>query len=149
MVTAPKPKPKPQGTAHSYTIHVSTNCSAGNAFSQLLQPGMSGPGTPAAQDGTHLINLPSFIGPLGSPNPISQNVNLSTMTITNTTQAGHVFDPGSVVIQVTATSSNTSDITITGTGTGNDPVFNDLVGEAIFGTIAGSVESVCDPAVGT
>lgn len=134
----------PAGTPHTYVISRSTLCSAPAAFSQLMQQGMSAPGAPAGRPGTRTIQLPG----LTSPNPISQFVDPSTMTITNTTLQGHVFDPGSVFIQVTPNPDGTSNITITGTGTGNYPEINDLIGEVIFGTIAGSVANVCDPPAG-
>ena len=116
---------------HKYVITRSSNCSAANTFNQFLAPGASAPGAPAAQEGiTPLINLPGLPG--YGPNPISQDVNSSTGTITNTTLPGHMFYPGTVVIQVTPSAGDTSNITITGTGTGNDPGFNDLVGEIFF-----------------
>jgi RHS repeat-associated protein len=133
-------KPAQSQTPHKYVITVPTGCSASNVFSQLQAPGMSAPGAPAAQEGTTTINL------FGN-NPISQNVNSATMTITNTTLPTHIFYPGTVVIQVAPYSDdlgNSSLITVTGTGTGNYPEFNDLVGEFIFGFgTAGSIATSC------
>ena len=99
---------------------------------------MSAPGAPMVQPGfTPRINL------FGN-NPISQDVNSSTMTITNTTLPGHMFYPGSVVIQVDPSAGDTSVITVTGTGTGNDPGFNELAGQIIFGLgTAGSIATSC------
>lgn len=71
----------------------------------------------------------------------------NTLTIVNTTVPGHVFYPGTVTIQVTP-SAGGSQITITGSGTGDYPEFNDLVGELVFGRIAGDVANICDPSVG-
>lgn len=97
---------------------------------------MSAPGAPEAKNGpTPVVNL-------AGNNPISQFVDPSTMTITNTTLPGHEFYKGQVVIQVTPTFYG-SDITITGTGTDNSPVFNDTVGLAYFGAVAGIVQNLC------
>ena len=129
-------------TPHKYVITRSSNCSAANTFNQFLAPGASAPGAPAAQEGpTPLINLPGLPG--YGPNPISQDVNSSTGTITNTTLPGHMFYPGTVVIQVTPSAGDTSNITITGTGTGNDPGFNDLVGEIFVGGTASGIALSC------
>lgn len=102
--------------------------------------GSSAPGAPAAQEGfTPRINLWG----IESPNPISQIVNSSTMTITNTTLPGHVFYPGDVNIQVVPAAGNTSVINITGTGTSADPYLNDAVGLAFFGAIANFTQTGC------
>jgi hypothetical protein len=75
------------GTPHKYTIKVPTNCSGDNTFSQLQQPGYSAPGAPAAQE--HFTPRIPLFG-ITSANPISQDVNSSTRTQTNTTLGGHV-----------------------------------------------------------
>src|SRR5205814_1226323 len=98
------------GSSHRYSVHRSTVCSAGDAFNQFKDASMSAPGAPPAQEGPHVVTLTGN-------NPIAQSVNSSTMTITNTTLPTHEFYPGQVVIQVTPTSPNTSNIDITGTGT--------------------------------
>lgn len=133
-----------QSNPHKYVVKQHTECSANDAFNDMKQQGISAPGAPPAKEGvTPNIPLPG----LTSPNPISQYVNSNTMTIVNTTNPGHVFYPGTVVIQVTPSGSG-SDITITGTGTGSFADFNDVLGELIFGTAAGAVAQLCDPPVG-
>ena len=125
---------------HNYTITQSTNCSAADAFSYFAGPNGSAPGAPATTEGsTAEIDLPGIT----SPNPISQDVNPSTYTITNTTLPTHVFYPGTVQLVVTPTSNTTSTINITGTGSGNFPIFNDLVGILLFGSRAAAVGRIC------
>jgi hypothetical protein len=124
-------------TPHKYVISVPNNCSASNVFNQLLGPGMSAPGAPAAQEG---VTSPII---LTGNNPISQTVNSSTMTITNTTLPTHQFYPGQVVIQVSPSAGDTSVVTITGTGSGNDPEFNDFVGYLFFGGTATFFSTSC------
>jgi hypothetical protein len=89
-----------------------------------------------AQEGTHVLILTGN-------NPISQTVNSSTMTITNATLPGHIFDPGTVGFQVDPAPGDTSVITITGTGTGDYPVLNDIVGELFFGGVASGIALSC------
>jgi hypothetical protein len=130
---------------HKYTIRRSTLCSANDAFNEFKAPGMSAPGAPRAVEGpTARIDLWG----LTSSNPISQNVNSATRTITNVTLPGHVFYPGRVVIQVDPSSGGGSNITITGTGTGDNPGINNAVGEAFFGTVATEIMQACNMAAG-
>ena len=137
-----KSRAKPQN-AHQYHISVPTLCSAGQAFSDLKDAGMSAPGAPAAREGfTPRINLTGN-------NPISQYVNSSTRTIINTTLPTHIFYPGNVTIQVVPAAGGTSDINITGTGSGNDPFLNDLAGYGFFQFVsANSVAQVCSARAG-
>jgi hypothetical protein len=111
----------------------------------MKQAGLTAPFAPAAQaEFNPRINLPSFLGPLGSPNPISQFVGSSF--IRNTTLEGHVFYNGSVDFQFTATSATTSNIDITGTGTNSSLVnalADDVFGYLFFSMSAGSVADLC------
>jgi len=128
-------------TPHNYKITRATQCSASGAFNRLAAPGMTAPGAPAAQEGfTRQITLTGN-------NPISQNVDSSSGTITNTTSPTHEFYPGTVVIQVDP-SGGGSVITITGTGTSSDPLFNDAVGLLFFGSVADGVAWLCSPSAG-
>lgn len=127
------------GQPHDYTVTRDVQCSASSAFNKLKAPGMSAPGSPAAKEGfTPRVNLTGN-------NPISQSVDSRGLTITNTTLRGHEFYPGTVVMQVSPMSSNWSRITITGVGTGNNPVLNDIVGLAFFGSVANAVQELCNP----
>ena len=127
---------------HNYHIQRATLCSAAAAFRMLLAPGMSAPDAPAAQEGF----TPQIV--LAGNNPISQTVNSSTMTIVNTTLPTHTFYPGTVVIQVTPSGSNGSLINITGTGTSSDPLINDAVGIAFFGSVADLISQMCSGSAG-
>lgn len=138
-------KNRPQSRQHKYTVRRSTACSANDAFDEFKAPGMSAPGAPRAVEGpTARIDLWGFT----SSNPISQNVNSATRTITNTTLPGHVFYPGRVVIQVDPASGGGSNITITGTGVGDNPGFNNAVGIGFFGTVATTIMQACNPSAG-
>jgi hypothetical protein len=108
---------------HKYTINLLSPCPAKSVFGYFKGAGHSAPGAPAAVDGTRNLTLTGN-------NPISQYVNSSTGTIVNTTLPGHTFYPGSVTIQVTPLSDQTSTITVTGVGTGANPELNDIVGQA-------------------
>jgi hypothetical protein len=109
----------------------------------LKAPDVSAPGAPQAQEG-----FPKQVN-LSGGNPISQSVSAPTMTIVNTTSAGHVFYPGTVTWQVSpAGTGSTIDVNGTGTGTGAHPAFNDLVGELFFGLMSYLVQTGCDAANG-
>jgi RHS repeat-associated protein len=115
------------GTPHRYVIPFLAPCSAPVVFSYFKQAGHSAPGAPAAREGfTPRINL-------SYGNPISQYVNSSTFTIINTALQGHRYYPGTVTIQVTPLSAQTSTITITGEGTGPHAAENVILGRAFFG----------------
>src|SRR6185312_7989762 len=122
-------------SGHHYSIKTSTFCSASDTFNSLKAPDVSAPGAPAAQEGTHELNLTGG-------NPILQTVNTPAMTIVNTTLPGHVFYPGTVTISVTPAPDG-SVIQITGTGTGADPLFNDIVGNLFFGGTAALIQNGC------
>jgi len=122
---------------HKYSLTRETLCSAADAFEILKEPGMSAPGAPRAKEGfTPYINL-------SGNNPISQYVNSSTGTIINTTLPGHTFYPGTVNIQVSPLTNETSVISIVGTGEGNNPILNDAVGVAFFGLVVDAISKEC------
>jgi hypothetical protein len=132
---------QPQGNQpHDYQVNQVTQCSASSAFDKLKAPGMSAPGAPAAHEGFDPNVV--LLGNNGH-NRITQTVNSSSMTITNTTLPTHQFYPGSVTFQVAPLPGGGSSIAITGTGTGNDPVLNDVVGLAFFGSVADNVAWQC------
>jgi hypothetical protein len=81
-------------------------------------------------------------------NPISQMVDPDSMTIINTTLPGHAFYRGTVTIHVSPAVNNTSDITITGVGTGQEPLVNDIVGLAFFGSVADLIMQGCNSEYG-
>jgi RHS repeat-associated protein len=119
-----------QDSSHAYKISIWTPCDARVAFSEFTNPWMSGPGAPQI---TQAGPSPTIM--LWGNNPIWQDTDPNTLTITNTTQQGHQFDPGQVVINVTPAPIG-SVITVTGTGTGGNPYFNDAIGYAYFGLAA-------------
>ena len=120
----------PQGPTHNYTVKTLTSCSAADSFAAVRSPNGSAPGAPAAQDG---ITTPINLWGIESPNPITQNVIPSTMTIINTTLPDHVFYPGSVTINVNSLGPSSSTITYNGTGNSSSPILNDIVGYLYFG----------------
>lgn len=129
------------GHQHDYEVKVFTLCSAPEAFSLMTLPWFSAPGAPQAQPGIH---SPIVLWGNKGKNQISQNVNLSTLTIVNATLLGHEFNPGTVTIQVTPGPFGIgSVISVTGTGTGPNPVKNDLYGIAFFGLSANLVAMIC------
>jgi hypothetical protein len=75
--------------------------------------------------------------------PISQSVNSSTRTIVNRTLPGHIFYPGTVTIQVNPLGPETSTLSIIGEGVGNEPEFNNFIGEAFFGPKAADAQNTC------
>jgi len=125
-----QPAAQSPAPTHDYTVKTLTSCPASNSLSAVTSPNGSAPGAPAAQPGyTPQIKLWG----IESPNPISQDVNLSTMTITNTTLLGHVFYPGTVKINVDSLGPTSSTITYNGTGNSSSPIWNDIVGYLYFG----------------
>lgn len=84
----------------------------------------------------------------GGKNVITQILNSKAVTITNVTQQGHQFYPGSVTFQVIPEAGNASDILVTGTGTGPNPIENDVIGLPFFGYVANSVAQVCSARAG-
>ena len=154
IVGAHSPGPAPSGggggggsapQSHNYRIRVPTLCTPSQAFNDLKDPGMSAPGSPQAKEGT-IPNIQLWGN--GGKNVITQIVNSKAMTITNITQQGHQFYPGSVTFQVIPEAGNTSDILVTGTGTGPNPIENDVIGLAFFGAVANSVAQVCSAGAG-
>lgn len=126
---------------HHYEVMVFTLCPAPEAFSLMAQPWFSAPGAPEAQAG---FRSPIVLWGNNGKNQISQQVNLSTLTIVNRTLYGHQFYPGTVTIQVTpGPLGYGSIIDITGQGSGSNPVWNDLVGIAYFGLSADLVAMIC------
>ena len=118
-------------------IHFFNPCSKASVFGYFKGAGNSAPGAPASREGfTPRIVLTGY-------SPISQYVNSSTGTIINTTLIDHMFYPGTVTIQVTALSNQTSETTVTGVGTGSDAEFNDMFGTWWFGTQAANAQDVC------
>jgi RHS repeat-associated protein len=131
---------------HNYHIRVPTLCTPSQAFHDLKQPGISAPGAPQAREGT-TPNIQLWGN--GGKNLITQVVNSRTMTITNITQFGHQFYPGSVTIRVVPEPGNSADIVIDGTGSGPEAIINDVVGYAFFqGVSANSVAQFCNAAAG-
>jgi len=129
-----------QDTPHKFNITQYSPCDPATTFDIYKEPGNSAPGAPAAQEGyTPQVDLPGN-------NPISQNVDSPSMTITNTTLPDHVFNPGQVVIQVTSGPYGGSYINITGTGTGNYPTINNIIGYAFFGVGAAAIALTCSGA---
>ncbi len=137
----PRPTATPKqlsGTRHRYGLRYPTLCSAPQAFERMRAPGVSAPGAPYAREGfTPRIMLPGN-------NPISQHVDVNSMTIINTTLPSHRYHFGTVKIQIVA-SGATSDISIVGTGTGSSPLQNNAIGYAFFGNAAHSVQKSCAP----
>lgn len=132
--------------SHQYSYKEYTPCSKGDLMSSLMSPGESAPGAPAAVDNsTQTMTLPplsSLWGNVGqsflpadffTPNPIQQNVSVANGQITNTTLAGHIFYPGSVVTTVNQTNFGGSMLQTVGTGSGNYPALNDFLGFLYFG----------------
>jgi RHS repeat-associated protein len=116
-VTAQRPPPPPRGEPHYFRTNIATLCSPDEAFRRMLEPGMSAPGAPAAIEATdRRVDLWDFA--FQPNNPILQTVNPAARTITNETQPGHRYNPGSIIIQVLSAPGGTSDIVITGVGTG-------------------------------
>jgi RHS repeat-associated protein len=143
---------KPQGAPHHYSIYIPTSCSSVEASNTMKQPGYSGPGAPAAQEGTSAVPLFGVF----SPNPITQVV--TTTTITNITAGPtHILYDGSVIIS-TIPQGNRSDISIVGQGFNSYSQyalfnyflarFNEVFGSLYFGLSALSVEAGCDMAAG-
>jgi len=113
-----------QSDPHKYSITTYTSytsCSASNVTSDYMQSDLTAPGTPAAVDGaTPFIMLPPLVpsefsftnsflpSDFFTPNPISQKVSVSSGTITNTTQSGHIFYPGSVTTTISPAGSGSS-----------------------------------------
>jgi RHS repeat-associated protein len=115
------------GTRHRFVIPFLSPCPAPVVFAYFKQAGHSAPGAPATHEGfTQRIVLTGG-------NPISQYVNSSTGTIINTTLPGHRYYPGSITIQVTPLSKETSTLVITGVGTGAHAEENNFLGRGWFG----------------
>ncbi len=127
---------------HHYEITRYAMCPASETFAMFKLPGMSAPGAPAAREG-----FASRIILFGN-NPISQSVNSSTMSITNTTLPGHYFYNGTVRIRVVAVSANVSGIHIVGEGSGPRPLQNDVAGIGFFGAVAESIANMCTASAG-
>ena len=70
-------------------------------------------------------------------------VNSSTGTIVNTTLPGHRYYPGTVTIQVTPLSDETSTTVITGEGTGDHAEENVIFGKMFFGSQGAGAQDVC------
>jgi RHS repeat-associated protein len=128
-------------THHHYSQTLWTACSPDSQLDELKWPEMSGPEAPAARNGfTPNIPLASFRP--DRHNYIDQRVDPCNRTITNTTDKGHIFDPGKVTLQVTPGPFGGSYYTYTGDGDGQDPGFNDVVGRLYFGGVVGGISAV-------
>jgi hypothetical protein len=73
---------------------------------------------------------------------------MNTMTITNTAKLGHLFYPGTVVLQVQALPGYGSSVTITGTGNSAESNLNVAFGLVFFGTVANLATGVCSQSAG-
>ena len=128
------------GGPQSDDLHYRTDdfafCSADALFAQLSKPGNSAPGAPAATPGT------TFDIPLTGGNPITQVVDPGARTITNITQEGHRYHPGSVEIRVTPTWSGSS-VEVEGRGTGPHEIENSIVGYIIFKALITEATIIC------
>ncbi len=129
VVTARRP--------HRYVLPYVSPCPASVVFDYFKQAGHSAPGAPATREGF----TPRIV--LYGGNPISQYVNSSTGTIVNTTLNGHRYFPGTVTIQVTPLSAQTSTIVVTGEGTGAHARENVILGKAWFGAQAAGAQNAC------
>ena len=122
---------------HRYVLSYLNPCPASAVFGYFKQAGHSAPGAPAAREGF----TPRLV--LTGGNRISQSVNSSTGTIVNATLPGHRYYPGTVTIQVTPLSAQTSTTVITGEGTGAHSEENVILGEAFFGSQGAGAQNVC------
>ncbi len=126
-----------------FRISLLSPCKASQVFGYFKAAGHSAPGAPAIdKDGPRNIMLAPLL-PGMSPNPITQYVNSSNMTILNVTRPGHIFYPGTVSINVAPLGNITSTISIVGTGSGDYVELNDIVGQAFFGGQASGAQTVC------
>jgi len=126
---------------HKYVINQPTPCDASAAFNTIKTPLISAPGAPAAVEGTRRDIV--LFGNSGN-NRITQVIDSSSMTITNITQEGHQFHPGTVTWQVTpGPMGHGSMISVIGTGTGPNPRFNEQIGYAFFGSAAAAAAILC------
>lgn len=133
---------------HNYTVTRDVDCSAANAFALLLTlENTSAPGSPGGNDDITVECLPSLLGSTlgGYTNCITQFVNGDTLTITNVTQPGHLFDPGTVTITVVPTGDNTSTITVVGEGNGDYSLLNEVLGWLFFTRSLANIDALCGP----
>lgn len=119
-----------------YVVHDLAFCSADSLFAQFSKPDTSAPGAPAAVEGT----TPDI--ELAGGNPITQIVDPATRTITNVTQKGHRYYPGTVEIRISPTWYGSS-VSIVGRGTGEHYWENRVLGSALFTTLSAKATLSC------
>ncbi len=125
-----------QGDDLHFRIHDFAFCSADELFAEFRKPGHSAPGAPYARSGT----TPNVI--LTGHNPITQIVDVGARTITNVTQIGHRYHPGTVEIRVTPTWYGSS-VSIVGRGTGAHLIENRLLGSVAFTGLSNRATFAC------
>jgi RHS repeat-associated protein len=126
---AEEPAKKESGKSKSGDLHYTVNdfafCSADDLFDQFSKAGNSAPGAPAARPGTTTDIT------LTGGNQITQVVNPKARTITNITEKGHRYHPGTVEIRVTPTSYGSA-VSIVGRGTTSRYLENSILGAVLF-----------------
>jgi hypothetical protein len=126
-----------------YTVARYATCTADELFNQMRQPGISAPGAPYAQDGFN----PDIR--LTGDNTITQTVDPAKREITNATQEGHRYHPGTVEIRVTDISDPVvpnirSKVEIVGTGTTPRYYENTALGYVAFSAASFVATLRCD-----
>jgi uncharacterized protein RhaS with RHS repeats len=126
--------------SHSYSVSIPlcSGCTLADGFNAMRN--FSAPFAPYAADGTHNVDLPGG-------NPITQTVDPSKCTITNTTRPGHVFG-GQVVITVVQNNGVVS-ANVVGTGYGPNATLNQWVGPPIFAALGFGAYLTLNPQTGT